>query len=138
MRLTLALPDLLALDRAALAAAPSLGRFAHYAGPPVTQRGTLDQLLIRASITPDTAAIAPLAALGAGFDPGGSYVLRADPVSLVAGRTDVALAARIDDLDGDETGALLATLNAHFGGDGLAFHAPRSDAWFVLSISRRT
>jgi hypothetical protein len=76
--------------------------------------------------------VAPLAALGAGLDPESSCVLRADPVSLVAGRNDVALAARIDDLDGDESGAMLATLNAHFGGDGLAFRAPRPDAWFVL------
>ena len=42
------------------------------------------------------------------------------------------LAARIDDLDGGDADALMATLNAHFGGDGLAFHAPRPDAWFVL------
>ena len=133
MRLSLALPDLLALDRATLVAAPSLRKFAHYAGSPVTRRGTLDTFLIRASITPETVAIAPLAALGAGLEPGAAYVLRADPVSLVAGRSDVALAARIDDLDGDETDALLATLNAHFGGDGLAFCAPRPDAWFVLA-----
>jgi hypothetical protein len=131
-RLTLAVPDLLALDRDTLAAAPSLGRLAHYAGPPVTRPGTLDALLVSASAIPDTAAAAPLAALGAGLDPGASYVLRADPVSLVAGRTDVALAARIDDLGVDETGALMATLNAHFGRDGLAFHAPRPDAWFVV------
>jgi hypothetical protein len=133
MRLTLAVPDLLALDRAALAATPSLTRLAHYAGPPVTRRGTLDALLVAQWASSETAAIAPLAALGAGFDPGASCVLRADPVSLVAGRTDVVLAARIDDLDGDETCALLATLNAHFSGDGLTFHAPRPDAWFVLA-----
>ena len=133
MRLTLAVPDLLALDRASLAAAPSLARLAHFSGPPVTQRGTLDDLLVSRSVLPVAPAIAPLAALGAGFDPEASWVLRADPVSLVAGRTDVVLAARIDDLDGDETRALLATLNTHFHGDGLAFHAPRPDAWFVLA-----
>jgi hypothetical protein len=133
MRLTLAVPDLLALDRVALAAAPSLARLAHFAGPPVTRRGTLDTLLAAQGSRADAEAIAPLAALGAGIDPEASYVLRADPVSLVAGRTDVILASRIDDLDFDETRALLATLNAHFGGDGLAFHAPRPDAWFVLA-----
>ena len=132
MRLTLAVPDLLTLERAALAAAKALVKLAHYAGPPDSQRGTLDALLASRLATPDTAALAPLAALGAGFDPFGDYVLRADPVSLVAGRTDVALAARIDDLDASDTGALMATLNAHFGRDGLAFHAPRPDAWFVL------
>jgi hypothetical protein len=59
-------------------------------------------------------------------------VLRADPVSLVAGRNDVVLAKRIDDLDAGDAATLIATLNEHFGGDGLAFHAPRPDAWFVL------
>ena len=132
MRLTLAAPDLLAMDRSLLAEAPSLARLARYAGPPVTQRGTLDALLVSQLAALDNAAAAPLAALGAGLDPGPAYVLRADPVALVAGRNDVALAARIDDLDGSDTDALVATLNAHFGGDGLAFRAPRPDAWFVL------
>jgi hypothetical protein len=132
MRLTLAAPDLLAMDRSQLAAAPSLARLARYAEPPVTQRGALDALLVSQLATWDRAAAAPLAALGAGLDPGPAYVLRADPVALVAGRNDVALAARIDDLDGSDTDALVATLNAHFGRDGLAFRAPRPDAWFVL------
>ena len=79
MRLTLAVPDLLAIDRDTLAAAPSLARLAHYAGRPVTQRGTLDALLVSASAVPDAVAAAPLAALGAGLDPGTHYVLRADP-----------------------------------------------------------
>jgi hypothetical protein len=132
MRLTLAAPDLLAMNRSLLAEAPSLARLARYAGPPVTQRGALDALLVSQWATWDRAAAAPLAALGAGLDPGSAYVLRADPVALVAGRNDVALAARIDDLDGSDTAALVATLNAHFDRDGLAFHAPRPDAWFVL------
>jgi hypothetical protein len=130
MRLTLAVPGLLALDPAVLAAVPSLSRLARYAGPPATRRGTLDALVLSGS--GEGAGAAPLAALGAGLDPGTSYVLRADPVSLVAGRNDVALAARIDDLDAGEAGALIATLDAHFAADGLTFHAPRPDAWFIL------
>ena len=132
MRLTLAVPDLLTLDRDTLAAVPALGSIAHYAGPLVVRRGTLDALLVPDSAAAGRVAIAPLAALGAGLDPGASYILRADPVSLVAGRSDVVLAARIDDLDADESGALVATLDAHFGRDGLAFRAARPDAWFVL------
>ncbi len=127
MRLTLAVPDLLVQDRAALAAVASLATLARFSGPPDVQRGTLDDFLV----TPLGAGTAPLAALGAGYAGGASYVLRADPVSLVAGRSDVALAARIDDLDRDESQALIATLDAHFNGDGLAFHAPRPDAWFL-------
>ena len=132
MRLTLAIPELLALDRDMLAAAPSLARFAHYASPPVTRRGSLDAFLVAGSAALDPDGLAPLAALGAGLDPGASYVLRADPVSLVAGRNDVVLAARIDDLGANDSDALLATLNAHFGRDGFVFHAPRPDAWFIL------
>jgi hypothetical protein len=135
MRLTLAIPGLLAQDPAMLAAAPSLVRLARYAGPPVTRRGDLDAFLAAGAMDSTTAGAAPLAALGAGLDPGTSYVLRADPVSLVAGRNDVALAARIDDLDGHDAGAMIATLNAHFALDGLTFHAPRADAWFVLQES---
>jgi hypothetical protein len=130
MRLTLAAPGLLALDPATLAAAPSLARLARYAGPPVTRRGTLDAFVV--SGAGEGAGTAALAALGAGLDPGTSHVLRADPVSLVAGRNDVALAARIDDLDAVEAGAMIATLGAHFADDGLTFHAPRPDAWFIL------
>jgi hypothetical protein len=130
MRLTLAVPGLLALDPAVLAAAKSLARLARYAGTAVTRRGMLDAFVVSGST--DGAGAAPLAALGAGLDPGTSYVLRADPVSLVAGRNDVALAARIDDLDADEAAAMIATLGVHFSGDGLTFYAPRPDAWFIL------
>jgi hypothetical protein len=141
MRLTLAVPELLALgNRATLDATPSsanslansLARIARYAGPPVTRCGGLEAFLVSPSAPPEWIATAPLAALGAGLDPGDRYVLRADPVSLVAGRADVALGARIGDLDAGETDAFLATLNTHFGGDGLAFAAPRPDAWFVI------
>ena len=127
MRLVLAVPDLLTHDRGALASLSSLARLAHFSGAPVLRQGALDEFLV----TPATTATAALAALGAGYDPGAKYVLRADPVSLVAGRNDVVLSARIDDLDAADAEALLATLNAHFGGDRLVFHAPRSDAWFV-------
>lgn len=127
MRLTLAVPDLLALDRNALAVTRSLSALARYSGAPTVRRGSLDDFLV----TPHGSATAALAALGAGHDPAESYVLRADPVSLVAGRNDVALAARIGDLDAGECEAMVATLNAHFAGDGLVFRSPRPDAWFV-------
>lgn len=133
MRLVLALPDLLLQDHASLAAAPSLRRLAFYAPAPVLQHGRLDRPILFEATGREPAAFAPLAALGAGLDPGERYVMRADPVSLVAGRADVSLDGRVDDLDESECRALLATLNAHFGGDGLAFHAPRPDAWFITT-----
>ena len=61
MRLTLAVPGLLALDPAVLAAVPSLSRLARYAGPPATRRGTLDALVVSGS--GEGAGAAPLAAL---------------------------------------------------------------------------
>jgi hypothetical protein len=131
MRLTLAVPQLLALDREVLAASRALATIAHYGGAPLVRHGTLDPFLPPSSAR-HASAMAPLAALGAGFDPGAHYVLRADPVSLIAGRADVTLAARIDDIDVEDCQALLATLNAHFHDDGLSFHAPRPDAWFLL------
>jgi hypothetical protein len=130
MRLTLAVPRLLALDRAALSSLPALGALARWAGEPALTPGDID-VVLATDIPGAVLPVAPLAALGAGFDPGRAHVLRADPVSLVAGRNDVALAGRIDDLAADEASALIATLNAHFADDGLAFHAPRPDAWFV-------
>jgi len=131
MRLTLAVPDLIACDRETLGSTRSLARLAGYAGLPLTRRGGLDRFLAGESAEHDAAGTAPLAALGAGLDPGAAYVLRADPVSLVAGRTDVMLAGRIDDLDASEAAALIATLNVHFERDRLVFHAPRPEAWFV-------
>ncbi len=63
--------------------------------------------------------------------PRDSYWLCADPVTLVAGRDDAHVGATIRDFTTAESDALIATLNAHFAGDGLRFVAPRPDAWFV-------
>lgn len=131
MRLTVALPDLLAQDRATLEAARALRNLADYADAPDVRRGSLDSFVVGEPSDHRVEALAPVAALGAGFDPGRRYVLRADPVSLAAGRADVVLAGRIDDLDAAEAAALTATFNVHFEGDGIEFHAPRTDAWFI-------
>ncbi len=76
----------------------------------------------------------PLAAVrikALGVDPGNAYWLAADPVTLVAGHDDVHLAGAVRDLAAEEAAALIDTLNAHFAADGIAFVAPRPDAWFV-------
>ena len=133
MRVTLAIPKLLAVPRAALAGVPALARLGRYAGAPLAEpRGFDVALLVAAGRSRDTPT-APLAALGAGFDPGEASVLRADPVTLIAGRDDVLLAGRADDLDAADAAAMIATLNRHFAADGLEFHAPRPDAWFVTT-----
>jgi hypothetical protein len=98
MRVTLAIPRLLALERTALAGVRSLARLERYAAAPTAEpRGFDTALLVAAGQSRDTCT-APLAALGAGFDSGAALVLRADPVTLIAGRDDVLLAGRVDDL----------------------------------------
>lgn len=131
MRVTLAVPDLLAADRATLARSAALARVAAYAAAAPVAAAEPDAALVAAAGMPPDTPLAPLAAAGAGFAPGAVYVLRADPVALVAGRDDVLLAGRVDDLTPTDAAALAATLAAHFAPDGLAFHVPRPDAWFV-------
>lgn len=135
MRVTLAISKLLAVERAALAGVPALGRLIRYAAAPVIEPAGFDVALVVAAGRSRGTPTAPLAALGAGFDPGDAYVLRADPVTLIAGRDDVLLAGRVDDLTAVDAAALTAILNRHFAMDGLAFHAPRPDAWFVTTTA---
>ncbi len=131
MHLQLVLPSLLALPRDVLAMSTALAALASRASPPQHGRGGLDAVaLAAAGVAPDT-PIAPLAARGAGLDLASGTVARADPITMVAGRDDVLLAGRVDDLSAADAEALIAMLNAHFAGDGLNFAAPRPDAWFV-------
>jgi len=131
MQLTLVVPDLLAAARGAPERAAALARLARYAPAPAAVPDGLDAALLVAAGGTKALPAAPFAALGAGCDPGTAYVLRADPVALVAGRDDVLIEGRVDDLADGDAAAMIATLNAHFADDGLAFHAPRADAWFV-------
>ncbi len=135
MHLVIAVPQLLALPPEAHAPYPAFSRLARYAGAPERFPGGLDAALLAASGLPGDAPVAPLAALGAGFDPGEALIMRADPVTFVAGRDDVRLGGRVDDLSRADADALVAALNAHFAADGLVFHAPRPDAWFVVASS---
>ncbi len=74
------------------------------------------------------------AAAGAGLEPGADFVSFADPVALIAGRSDVLLA-------GARSTTSRATMRTRSSTrstgtsppDGLVFHAPRPDAWFVVS-----
>ena len=140
MRFTFVVPGLAALDRATLAASRPLARLASWSKARTEPRGYAAAILAAfGAPAPDTAhdvPVAPLAMLGAGAEPDAHFVLAADPVTLVAGRDDVALAARAEDLQALEANALVGALNAHFAGDGLAFHAPRPDTWFATLASR--
>lgn len=131
MRITLVVPGLLALPSEALARISALSRLAALAT--VESCPDLDTALL-ADLNSDLPP-APLAALGAGLDLGQAWVVRADPVALVVGRNDVRLAGFAFDLDEAERGGLIALFNAHFAEDGLAFAAPRADAWFASSAT---
>ncbi len=76
---------------------------------------------------------APLLAVAANLDPGDAYWLLAEPVTLLVGQQDVQLAAVVDDVSADEAVALLATLGAHFSGDGLRFIAAAPARWLVAA-----
>lgn len=139
MRFTFVVPGSAVFDRDTLAG-PSLARLATWSASrtsaPGVDAATLQALGAAPTADGRSPPVAPAAALGAGFEPGPSAVLAADPVSLVAGRDDVRLAARIDDLDAANAAAIVAALDAHFAADGLRFHAPRPDALFVTSATR--
>ncbi len=86
--------------------------------------------LAAAGWSPDT-PIAPLAARGAGLAVTSGTIARADPITMVAGRDNVLLGGRVDDVSTADAEAFIALLNAHFASDGLNFIAARPDAWFV-------
>jgi len=131
MRLTLIVPGLTARSHAALAHAPALSLYARHADDgTIVQHGLAHAIVAAAGLAP-AAPVAPLLALGAGVDPGADYVLAADPVTLVAGRDDVVLAGRVDDLSAEEAAVLIAALDAHFATDALTFAAPRPSTWFA-------
>ena len=140
MRFTFVAPGLASIDRAALASSRSLARLASWAKPRTEPRGIAAALLAAfgAPLTDPAhdVPVAPLSALGAGLDPHHAFVLAAEPVSLVAGREDVAVAARVDDLDEADATVLVDALNAHFRSDGVVFAAPRPDAWFATMTAR--
>ena len=70
MHLTLAVPDLLAAARGAPDRVAALARLARYAPAPSAAPGGFDAALLSVAAGTADAAVAPFAALGAGFDPG--------------------------------------------------------------------
>jgi hypothetical protein len=139
MQLILALPALFEErdDTAASAAASALPRLMALAGTPERQTGGLDAALAahygveRQSDWP----LAPIRLAALGIEPGDGYWLVADPVTVEVGLASAELAGVVTDLDRTETDALLATLNAHFASDELAFVAPRPARIFVRAAA---
>jgi hypothetical protein len=133
MHLVLSLPGLLAPGAERGSEAPSLARVIAAAGTPQREPDGLDAALAarygidRAGDWP----LAPIRAAAQGVDAGSGYWLAADPVTLEPERDDVRLAGTLRDLTPGDAALLVATLNAHFAGDGVAFAAPQPGAWFV-------
>ena len=76
----------------------------------------------------------PVAAtlLGAdGGDPRHHYWLCADPVHLRADRNRLVIAGRAEDIEAAEARDMIAALNQHFAPDGVEFHAPSPQRWYV-------
>ena len=137
-RIVIALPGLLApagdgAGRTAAAAAPALARLLAAAGAPAREPDGLGAALaaIHGIERDGDWPLAAVRVAALGIDPGEDCWLAADPVTLVAGRSDVRLEGAVTDLAADEAAALVAALNAHFAGDGLAFVAPAPASWFV-------
>jgi hypothetical protein len=76
--------------------------------------------------------LAPYSLRGDGVEPGDYWWLRADPVHLkVHGdRLVLADASRLE-LTAEEAPRYVATLNAHFAGEGMTFVAPSPQRWYA-------
>jgi hypothetical protein len=76
--------------------------------------------------------VAPLTLALEGAEAGTAYWLRADPVHLRVSRESVTLVDNaLFDLTASEAQRLVASLNAHFAPNGLAFRCPAPKRWYV-------
>lgn len=80
----------------------------------------------------EQAPVARIGGLADGLDTRQGHWLRADPVFLRPERDALVLAdSGIMHIEQREADALVAALNRFFVGDGLVFHAPAPDRWYV-------
>src|SRR3954468_2714444 len=126
-------PGLLA-HAAACSAHGAFARLAYYAPQPTREIEGIAHLAC-AALGVANAPIAALTASGAGVEAGDAYWLLAEPVTLVASRSNVAIAGRAQSLTPEEAQELLTALNAHFHGDGMDFVAPRPGLWLARLAS---
>ena len=76
--------------------------------------------------------VAPITLVHDGGDASDHYWLRADPVHLAAQRDRLTLLdASVLNPDAEDAAELIAILNRHFAGDGLAFQAPHPARWYL-------
>ncbi|HSQ80539.1 MAG TPA: hypothetical protein VLU54_05280, partial [Casimicrobiaceae bacterium] len=89
MPLVLVAPGLLSSPADVLGRDPAFARLARHAGTPRIEPEGIARAMLDAARWPGGTAVAPLATLGAGDDPGEAFVIIADPVHLEAGAADV-------------------------------------------------
>jgi hypothetical protein len=139
MHLILVVPGLPELRAGVTASvrAPALAHLLAMAGIPTRESGGIAAALAaRYGVTRQADwPLAPIRLAALGVDPGTAFWLAADPVTLAVGRSDVRLTGVVGDLTRADADALVAMLNAHFASDGLAFVAPRPDAFFVRATT---
>jgi hypothetical protein len=137
MHFTIVVPGLLDLPPSALdaidAETPALARMlGGAAAPSIDEDGLVATACRVCGIAKQQDwPVAPWLARGAGLDIDDAYWLCADPARFAVGHNDVRLAALVDDLGNADANALVATLNAHFAGDGVRFVVSRSARWFA-------
>ena len=138
MELVVVAPRLLALPAATLQTSSALARVAAWATRASAAAGIDAATLAAARI--DGAAVATLVARASGGASANTVAdggwLVADPVTLAAGRDDVVVTARVDDLDPLFIARILALLNRHFAADAMTFTAPHPDRWLVHLAAR--
>ncbi len=76
------------------------------------------------------AKCAPVRARADGLDTASGYWLCADPVHLQLQHSQVVLQPDVG-CSAAEAGELCAVLNAHFRDDGMTFHAPHPQRWYI-------
>jgi hypothetical protein len=144
MELTLIVSGLLDIAVSTLAdadaGAPALARLLAAAQPPAIDRdGSVGIACAALGIARQRDwPVAPCLARAAGIDLGAGYWLCAEPATFIVGHSDVRLASLVRDLGESESGALLATLNAHFASDGVRFVAVEASRWLVGTAAAQT
>jgi hypothetical protein len=134
MPLVLSVPGLIARD--AYPPARSLARLIALSGVPARDESIAAILAPLYGVRREVDwPLAPIRAHALGVAVGAAYWLGATPVTVTPGRDDLHLDGEVRDLEVEEARALIGTLNAHFRDDGIAFVAPRPDAWFVRADS---
>lgn len=91
--------------------------------------GSLEDWLCDAFAVPRH-AVAPITLQADGIAPENYFWLRADPVHLQLRINEVVLQSGLG-LSGEESQALVDTLNQHFAEDGLTFFAPHPGRWYL-------